>query len=108
MKLTLKNNGEDKTYFSRKPQLGDLRELMELQTRVDLYYITDPNQLDEIVQMIVKIFNNQFTEEEFYHGVTTDFFMSKLLPEYIATVNGTLGQGNGSKKKQQQQKTLSD
>lgn len=107
MKIILNIKGKQRTFFSRTAEMEDLRKLMELQTRVDLNFITDLNDLDEVINQVIDLFSKQFTFDELCHGVSSRKFMGEVLPEFIASVNGVLPSENGSKKKYPQRKTTS-
>lgn len=107
MKVILKIDGKQRTFFSRTPSMEDLRKLMELQTRIDLNFIIDLKDLDEVINLILDLFYKQFTFDQLCHGIASHTFMSETIPNYVADVNGVLSHGDGSKKKYPPKKTTS-
>jgi hypothetical protein len=86
MNLTLKIDGEEKHFVSGFVPAILYRRLLEMNKRVD-YNNLSPEEMDELVEVVRNLFNNEFTIDEFYNGLS----VKQLVPTIrkgIAVING--------------------
>lgn len=89
MQITLFLNGEEKTFTVPFVKARMFRRALEIYKKYDLNDI-DVETLDILVSYVVELFNNQFTIDDVYDGVSSDKFVSTIL-DCINDVIGKVG-----------------
>ena len=93
MNITLKIDGKDKTFVNDFVSARLLRDALKLNENAaqkqqeGTHSIT--GQLDELAELVVKAFNNQFTLDELWDGLAIE----KFQPELSRVFNEILGVG---------------
>lgn len=93
MQITLKIDGKDKTFVNDFVSARLLRDALKLnentaqQQHEGILSVT--RQLDELAELVVKAFNNQFTLDQLWDGISID----KFQPELTRVFNEILGVG---------------
>jgi hypothetical protein len=86
MQITLFVNGEEKTFTVPFVKARMFRRALEISKKYDLNNI-DVETLDTLVSYVVELFNNQFTVDEFYDGISAD----KLTSTIVYCINKVVG-----------------
>lgn len=79
MKITLKINGEDKTFTAPFVNARKLKDSFALSKKFQEDF--NENTLDEAGNYLVNIYGNQFTLDELYDGFAADKFLSKAVED---------------------------
>jgi hypothetical protein len=86
MNLTLVIDGKEKKFVSGFVPAILYRRLLDMNKRVD-YNNLSPEEMDELVESVRNLFNNEFTIDEFYNGVSVKELVPTL-SKAIAVING--------------------
>jgi hypothetical protein len=92
--LTLFLNGEEKKFTIPFVSGMVWRKWIELRAKSDINNLK-PEEIDQIVELIVHAFGNRFTLEEFYEGIPWDKVMLTFDELFLPSDEGT--EGNGKK-----------
>ena len=82
--ITLLINDEEKVFQIPFVNGMVLRKFIEMKTRMDMSNLT-PEELDEMVGLVVYAYKNKFTLEEFYEGVPHDQVMALIDELFLPT-----------------------
>lgn len=87
--------GENKTFTT--PFVSGLvwRKFIEIRARVDLSLLT-PDEVDEMADLVVMAFGDQFTRNDFYEGIPHDRVILTIDELFLPT-ESVKGEGNGKK-----------
>lgn len=86
MQITLRVNGENKTYTTDFISARMFRRAIELQKHFKDGNL-DENTLDGMVGFVVEVYGKQFTIDQFYDGIQSD----KLISTITQTINAVVG-----------------
>lgn len=86
MQLTLRINGENKTFTADFISARMFRRAVEMQKHFRGGEL-DENTLDEMVGFVTEVFGKQFTIDDVYDGVEA----SKIIDVIIQTINAVTG-----------------
>lgn len=86
MNLTLKIDGKEKNFVSGFVPAILYRKLLEMNKRVN-YNDLSPTEMDELVELVRNLFNNEFTIDEFYNGLSIQE-LTPTLKKAVMTING--------------------
>ena len=86
MQITLRINGQDKTFAQDFISGRMFRRTLEVSKLFQGGNI-DEKTLDSVVDYIVELFGKQFTRDQFYDGIEA----GKLIPTIIDCVNQVVG-----------------
>lgn len=78
MNITLKLAGEDKTFSVFFIAAKYMRKSLQIRQSVNLSNLS-VEDLDEISNFIVEVFDNQFTYEELWSGISYDEFIEVVV-----------------------------
>jgi hypothetical protein len=88
MQITLRLNGEEKTFTQDFISGRMFRRAIEMQKHFrDGAENLDVNTLDEMVGFVVESYGKQFTIDDFYDGIQSD----KLISTIIQTIDEVIG-----------------
>lgn len=88
MQITLRMNGEDKTFTQDFISGRMFRRAIELQKHFkDGGAHLDENTLDEMAGFVVEAYGKQFSIDEFYDGIQSN----KLIAAVTQTINAVVG-----------------
>lgn len=87
---------------------GAFLEYLEIEEEIENLDLLKPNEMKRLVALIVKTFQNQFTEDEFFQGVP-GYLLMRTINEFISALNtdpyankkqkaGDTDEGNAEKK----------
>lgn len=77
---------EDKEYQIPFVPSGAFLEYLEIEEEIENMNILKPSEMKKLAGLIVKTFDNQFTEKEFFDGVPSYLLMSTF-NEFIGSLN---------------------
>lgn len=86
MILTLTIDGKERMFAHKTIMTRTLKKLVEMQTRINFYRM-NPDQMDELVSLIIEVFNDQFTLDEFYDGLPVEVY-NDVIDDFFFTVMG--------------------
>ncbi|MBV2197458.1 hypothetical protein KQR56_10085 [Bacillus velezensis] len=87
MQLTLKINGEDKVFVAPFIKGRLLRNAIQLSKETNFDELTEET-LDKLVNYVVEVYGKQFTQDDFYDGISA--------PDMITTITETIHQVVGT------------
>ncbi|MED1642265.1 hypothetical protein P4U99_03405 [Brevibacillus agri] len=87
MQITLRINGEEKTFTQDFISARMFRRAIEMQKHFKSGSDMDENTLDEMVGFVAEAYGKQFTSDEFYDGIES----AKLIPTITQTINTVVG-----------------
>lgn len=96
MKLTLLMGQEEKTFTIPFVNGMVFRKFIEYKQRMNMTDLS-PDELDELVGLVVYAFKDQFTLEQFYEGIPHDKVMSTIDDLFLPTDKGQSAEGNEKK-----------
>lgn len=91
MKLTLKINGQNKTFTQNFISGRMFRRTLEIAKPLQSGNV-DVDTLDTIVDYVVELFGKQFTRDEFYDGIEA----GQLIPTVVDCINQVVGKATES------------
>ncbi|PFB43974.1 hypothetical protein CN404_29890 [Bacillus thuringiensis] len=98
MKLTLMMNKEKKTFHL--PAFIPARLIRQAPELADIPNNPGPEDMDKMVQYVVKVYGEQFTLDQYWDGVdarkflsTTTEVMNAIINETVEAAGGTSGTG---------------
>ncbi|MCY9198929.1 hypothetical protein MOE86_20075 [Bacillus atrophaeus] len=86
MQLTLRINGEDKTFSTPFIKGRMLREAIKLSKNTNFDDLSEES-LDSLVNYVVRVYDNQFDLDTFYDGIASD----ELISTISDTIQGVVG-----------------
>jgi hypothetical protein len=87
MEIILKKDKKDKTYTTDFISARMVRRTIEVSQGVDFDNIT-PEELDKLIDYIVELFDNQFTRDDVYDGLSS----KELIPAITKCINKVVGE----------------
>lgn len=87
MQITLRVNGENKTYTTDFISARMFRRAIEMQGYFKSGANLDEDTLDELVGFVVEAYGKQFSIDDFYDGIES----AKLIPTITQTINAVVG-----------------
>lgn len=87
MEIILKKDKKEKTYTTGFISARMVRRTIEVSQGVDFDNIT-PEELDKLIDYIVELFNNQFTRDDVYDGLSS----KDLIPTITKCINEVVGE----------------
>lgn len=82
MQITLRIDGKDKTFVNDFVSARIFRKALETNENLRGKEVPLLEQLDVISEFVVAVFNNQFTLDELWDGLSTGNFNSELMRVY--------------------------
>ncbi|MCY8609882.1 hypothetical protein G3M81_12290 [Bacillus paralicheniformis] len=98
MQLTLRIDGQDRTFSTTFIKGRMLREAVTLAKETNFDDLTE-EALDKLVNYIVRVYDHQFTQDEFYDGIESH----KMIEAITETIQGVVGTTAVEKAQQAQQ-----
>ncbi|HHU76882.1 MAG TPA: hypothetical protein GXZ24_08345 [Firmicutes bacterium] len=86
MEITLKINGQDKTYTSGSISARMVRTTIAVSQEINFENIS-PKELDKLMDYIVGLFGGQFSRDELYDGLAS----KDLIPTITRCINEVVG-----------------
>ncbi|WKY46006.1 hypothetical protein Q5O14_07890 [Eubacteriaceae bacterium ES2] len=96
MKITLKLDSGEKEYAMGRPKARVVKKAIKLATKLDPKNINE-NTMDEMVNLVVVAFGNQFTSDDMWDGLFYDEVMEVVQDTLKEVVEGTQKRLNQSK-----------
>lgn len=89
-------NGKEKTFTIPFVSGMVWRKFIELRSNMDMRDLK-PEQIDQLVELIVYAFGNQFTLEDFYNGVPHDKVLIRFDELFLPSEQSEGEEGNEKK-----------
>lgn len=87
MNITLNISGEDKTFSVFFIPAKHMRKALQIRNKINLSNLSI-EELDELSNFIVELFDNQFSYEELWDGLSYDEFVKVIIEDiffYVMT-----------------------
>ncbi|HFR4148752.1 TPA: hypothetical protein ACHVJ6_002576 [Bacillus cereus] len=94
MKLTLRINRENKTF--NLPEFIPARLIRQAPELAEIPNNPGPEDMDKMVQYVVKVYGEQFTMDQYWDGVDARKFLSTTSDVINAIVNETVDAAGGT------------
>lgn len=94
MKLTLRIDGENKTF--NLPEFISARLIRQAPELADIPNNPGPEDMDKMVQYVVKVYGEQFTLDQYWDGVDARKFLSTTSEVINAIINATVEAAGGT------------
>ena len=97
MEITLKIDNKDKSFVAGFISARMVRRTVEVAKNIN-YENISPEELDKLMDYIVELFDNQFTRDEIYDGLSS----KSLIPTITKCINevvGAMDDATGDKEK---------
>ena len=99
MNISLMVDGEKKTFSQFFIPAKYLRKAMEIRKDINLHDLT-PEQMDAVVNFIVEVFEQKFTSEEVWNGLSYDEIVDVIFNDiFIYIVTGQKKESTEEEKK---------
>jgi hypothetical protein len=92
--LKLWIDGEEKTFAIPFVSGMVWRKFLEMKSKTDMSNLK-PENIDQLVELVVYAFGNKFTVEQFYEGIPHDQVLIKVDELFLPSSDGE--EGNGKK-----------
>jgi len=89
LEITLRIDGQEKTFVTDFVSARMFRKTLEIGKQLD-NGVTDPQDLDKVVDYVVDLFGKQFTRDNFYDGLPAN----KLVSTVVSMANGIISESN--------------
>lgn len=102
MNITLKKDGQKKTFTQHFVSSKFMRKALELRKDMNLNNLSAEN-LDTVANFVVDVFDKQFNAEELYDGIPYEDFLDTIFHDIFTTIlqgrKQELVEGTGNEKK---------
>lgn len=85
MNITLLKDGQKKTFSQFFVTARFMRKALELRAELNLNNLSTED-LDTVVNFVVEVFNNQFTADEVYDGLSYDELVETIFDDIFMTI----------------------
>lgn len=94
MKLTLRINNEEKTF--NLPAFIPARLIRQAPELAEIPNNPGPEDMDKMVQFVVKVYDGQFTLDQYWDGIDVRKFLSTTSDVINAIINETVEAAGGN------------
>lgn len=94
MKLTLRIDGEKQTF--NMPEFIPARLIRQAPELADIPNNPGPEDMDKMVQFVVKVYDDQFTLDQYWDGVDARKFLATTVEVIDGIINETVEAASGT------------